>query len=538
MNKNQLLKTILLILLISFQRSSLGQSISLINGNSNSIGCIETSIQDIVYMIGNGATGAMISSGSLPIGVNGNFDSGSQTFTISGTPIQSGNFNYEISTTGGNNPSQTLNGNIVINELPQVNIFFSDSTCEGSDFEISFTPINYSIGVHNWIGPNNLTSVNSTLNFTNASSNLDGTYYLEVNVNGCSNQFPIEVEIHPLPIVSATSNSPICIGDTLILSGSNVSNNNYTIWIGPNGYTGVNDTIFQPNATPNFSGTYTFTIKDDNGCLNTANTEVLVNCNSTNNLHAYAIPSSTSEDGVCDGTVEIIVIDGTAPYQYSGTPSGGSSAQNLCSGLYSIIITDANQNSTGFAFIIPSPSTIYTNNNYLDSTIINNLYNNAIANCTVDYSSIDSSYISSFQLTPADSVTVNWIIYSGGSSTIQQIIYPLDNPNGVYELSMQIYCPNKSTNQDFTAYDRIYVDQNSIETVINPRLQTVYPNPFQNIIQINLVKETTVYLYDVNGKLILEEKLANQCNTLNTSFLETGTYFLKIGLTSYLLIKE
>ncbi len=89
-----------------------GQTISLTSGSASPTVCSGTSITSVVYTIGGTATNASLTSGSFPAGVNGVF-SGS-TFTISGTPTQSGIFPYTITTSGSSCTGATLSGTITV----------------------------------------------------------------------------------------------------------------------------------------------------------------------------------------------------------------------------------------------------------------------------------------------------------------------------------------------------------------------------------------------------------------------------------------
>ena len=72
-------------------------------------------LTNITYSVGGGATGASITAGSLPAGVNGTFSAG--TFTISGTPTTAGTFNYTV-TTSGPCTTASANGTITVSATP------------------------------------------------------------------------------------------------------------------------------------------------------------------------------------------------------------------------------------------------------------------------------------------------------------------------------------------------------------------------------------------------------------------------------------
>ena len=83
------------------------------SGAASQTVCINTSITTITYQLGNGATGASITSGGLPLGINSSFNAVSGIFTLSGTALSSGTFNFIIGTSGGC-PSIPATGTITV----------------------------------------------------------------------------------------------------------------------------------------------------------------------------------------------------------------------------------------------------------------------------------------------------------------------------------------------------------------------------------------------------------------------------------------
>ena len=73
-------------------------SLSSAAGTDNQTICINTPVTNITYAIGGGGTGASITAGALPAGMNGSYAAG--VFTITGSPTVSGVFNYTVTTQG------------------------------------------------------------------------------------------------------------------------------------------------------------------------------------------------------------------------------------------------------------------------------------------------------------------------------------------------------------------------------------------------------------------------------------------------------
>jgi hypothetical protein len=73
-------------------------SLSSAAATQNQVICQSASIASITFAVGGSATGATISAGSLPTGLSTSFSGG--TFTISGTPTQTGTFNFTVSPLG------------------------------------------------------------------------------------------------------------------------------------------------------------------------------------------------------------------------------------------------------------------------------------------------------------------------------------------------------------------------------------------------------------------------------------------------------
>jgi hypothetical protein len=177
------------------------------------------------------------------------------------------------------------------------------------------------------------------------------------------------------------------------------------------------------------------------------------------NLSGFVISTNTSQNGACDGNATLVFTGGVAPYTYLySNGSLNNTATNLCQGYYSVSVTDALGETLSIPFVIASPNTIFSNSTYQDSTIVDSVYNAAVSNCVINYSAIDSVYISNYTNLSNNFISVTWNVVSGTTSETVTVIYSLDASSGVYTLVLQLFCPNKSLNQLLKAYDQIYID--------------------------------------------------------------------------------
>ncbi len=113
-----------------------------------------------------------------------------------------------------------------------------------------------------------------------------------------------------------------------------------------------------PTATGLCNGTYTVTLSDVNGCFATA-TAVVPNAGGL-----IAMTSATPAGcTVCNGTANVTPTGGTGPYTYDwtpGTPTGDGtpSISALCTGNYTITVTDAGGCTTTSIANVPTSSTV------------------------------------------------------------------------------------------------------------------------------------------------------------------------------------
>ncbi len=301
------------------------------------------------------------------------------------------------------------------------------------------------------------------------------------------------------------------------------------------------------------SGNYSVTVIDSLGC--TVNTQAHVGINTTsasynNPLNVSVTSTNTSANASCDGTAVVNVTGGTPPYNinFAGNivQNSFTSLSNLCSGFYTVNVTDAKSNSSSFTFVVGSPSTVFVSVDprYTDSTVVDTKVTNAIPNCNISYGNIDSIKITGYSYIGHDSINATWTIYQGTGNTVintQYAKYGNIQAPGVYVLELDLYCTNR-TSGSVRATDDIYVDNrlaNAITSVEADDNTVAYPNPFNNTLNIVGDKNSAVKITDVSGKELYAYTINSAGKlTIDTGSLDSGIYFIIITNNTTVITKK
>jgi len=181
----------------------------------------------------------------------------------------------------------------------------------------------------------------------------------------------------PMPLdisVSITSNSPVCEGNTLSLTASEITNATY-LWSGPDGFTSADRILNRNNATSAMSGVYTVTateglnsdseeitvliIEDFSGVSASSNTPLCKNGTLilTAGLYNGASYSWTGPNGfTANGNyVTLYNIQNTGAGEYSLTVSGGSCTPVNSTTSVSVLLTSTGSASSNSPVCTTSP---------------------------------------------------------------------------------------------------------------------------------------------------------------------------------------
>ncbi|MBL0128148.1 MAG: T9SS type A sorting domain-containing protein [Flavobacteriales bacterium] len=139
------------------------------------------------------------------------------------------------------------------------------SFCTGSDVTLTAVPLGgggpYTF---TWTDPNLVVGTPSAS--PTVQANIPGTWSVLIE-DGCNSQANASVFVteYPVPLASATSNSPLCVGLDLELDGGSDVGGSAFEWSGPGGYTSSIEDPTRTSVTLNMSGSYSV-VATANGC--------------------------------------------------------------------------------------------------------------------------------------------------------------------------------------------------------------------------------------------------------------------------------
>ncbi len=140
--------------------------------------------------------------------------------------------------------------------------------CLGDDIILSTTPYAASNATYIWTTPTTtMTTTTPTLILNDIDMDDAGNYSINYVVNGCSSALSgtMLLEVNPTPVISPTSNSPVCEGDMIELDVNCSAGASYE-WFGPGSFgSGICNPVIV-NANPNLNtGAYSVR-KKEGGC--------------------------------------------------------------------------------------------------------------------------------------------------------------------------------------------------------------------------------------------------------------------------------
>jgi gliding motility-associated-like protein len=307
---------------------------------------------------------------------------------------------YTVTVTDVNGCTGSDNINLTVNPLPVPAITGNNVFCQGNS-----SILNAGAGFNSY-------SWSTGSSAQNISVNTSGWYVVTVTNNfGCSASAHLYVTVNQLPTPAITGGTGICFGGSTTLDAGN-GYSNYEWSIGA-----TTQTIVATNA-----GNYTVTVTDNNGCVNSANTTMIVN--------ALPTPVITGNTAICQGTFTTFDA-GTGYNSYVWSTGSGSQMLNATiAGLYTVTVTDANgcTNSDSINLVVNAlPTPAISGNTVLCQG------NTTTLNAGAGYTSYAWSNSSTAQtINTGNAGMYSVTVYDGNgcsaSTSVNIVVNPLPNP--------------------------------------------------------------------------------------------------------------
>ncbi|WP_320111174.1 PKD-like domain-containing protein [Draconibacterium orientale] len=344
--------------------------------------CEGNAITDIVFAIGGSADGAIL-SGSLPAGLTSGYNSSTKEFTISGTPTETGTYNYTLTTTGSTCVNPSISGTLTINTDGTISLAGGNATptlCINNPLPtISYSIGGSATGASITAGslPAGVTGVYSSTNglFTiSGTPTEDGTFNFTVTTSGAACDNPSlsgTITVQPDATISLDSGDPnqtVCINTpiapinysgggsagTLVLTGQLPAGVSFTQSGG----------VYTISGTPSVAGTFNYTVNTTGSCLNVSESgSITIDNLADPGILSPAISTAcTDENNENSGTLTLIDYVGSI-VQWEASYDGGQTWE-----------------------IIPHTGASYTYNNLPNTTLFTVLVQNG--SCDPFYSAI------------------------------------------------------------------------------------------------------------------------------------------------------
>lgn len=228
------------------------------------------------------------------------------------------------------------------------------------------------------------------------------------------------------------------------------------------------------------------------------------------------ITSSITCSGMTDGSITINPVGGIPPYNISWTGPNGfiSNSFNLSGlsgGTYFYTLTDSNNNTSTGEILISEPQALT-----IEFVVVN--ATSGLSNGSVDVTITGGNGVKSFS-------------WSNGATTED-----LTNvPAGEYTLTV--------TDENGCTKTQVFnVGTTGVQNLEFTKSINVYPNPTNNIINIDMIKssEGKVTIFDLKGIQYVVRNLADKSNitTVDISKLESGVYMIRVETDNLVAFKK
>ena len=497
--------------------------------------CQNTPITPIIFTIGGAATNAFATN--LPNGLSGSYASG--IFTISGTPLATGVFNYVVNTSGSTNGcNSAYTGTITVNSNDSISILPTAMVNQTVCNNVAIQPIVYNLGGGATGGtvtfspsqPLGITwSIVSNVITISGASNTIGSFNYTVQSFGICGQSTAtgNITINPsttIALVSGNPNTTVCLGSSFA-SPIQYSITPASATMVVTGLpTGV---IFDPTTgiitgTPTQSGTFSYSISSTTNCGNTLTGTITVNP-----LQSIGYLSGNTNQVACQNTpidpINFLVSSGVNTVTITPTLPAGINYNIAPNGILTVSGTPTSPTSLAQNYTITTQGTCWPQATY---SITFDIRPEATITLTAGSGSINQSVCQSSAIDPitftigggATGIAITPTLPPGLSLTLVGGVYtiqgnPLNNGSNNFNITttgcpktVAVTITNVNASVGITLTSAVGTDKQTLcQTITNTQINPIIYNVVgaTNVVVNGLPPGVTALFSVPSGQLII-----------------------------------
>ncbi|MBS1771543.1 MAG: gliding motility-associated C-terminal domain-containing protein [Bacteroidetes bacterium] len=307
---------------------------------------------------------------------------------------------------------------VTVNQMPTISLVSNDPICELDTLKINATVSPSSTTTTTWSGPSGYSNTGNNVTIPTVTTANAGKYIAIANNFGCIKKDSVTVTINTKTTPVASSNSPVCEGDTLKLSVTSTPLAGSYIWSGPASFSSTSQNPKIMPASSVHQGSYKV-ISNLNGCKDSVSIPVVINPTPSISLSGTA--------SVCmPDTIKIYatVTPGTSTISWTG-PSGYSGSSN------NVIIPNSTASNSG-KYIIAATNSTCTSKDSITVTV--NSKTTPVATTNSPICAGDTLKLMSTSTPAASSYSWSGPIGYAASGQNQNIVPATINSAGVYKV--------------------------------------------------------------------------------------------------------
>lgn len=383
--------------------------------------------------------------------------------------------------------------------------------------------VNQSLGAPNswtWTSTANNISTPFLQNQPSITFTAAGTYTIQLKVSNCIDVDSIKkvIVVNPNPVITPTSNGPLCVGATLSLG---VAGTGTYAWTGPSGFVSNLQNPTLNNVQTTNTGVYSVSLTNASGCVSNGTVNVLVNTNPT------PVISTSGSNPICAGNSLLLQASGALNYTWfpGSSITSSISVTPSVNTTYTVLGSNSSSGCTNTAIysvlVNPKPSVNITGN----AIVCNGVSTNLTANGASSYLWSSGSTLSSIVVTPSTTSIYSVIGTNAVTNCTNSAVYTVSvNPNPILTISGNTaICIGQSTTlQANGASTYLWNTGAATSTVnLNPVNTSVYS--VTGINSITGCSATTTQTVAVNAlPIITISGNTTICNLQSTSLTASG----------------